>query len=526
MKTEVFPVRPSLLRALGPLMATAVVVGTVIGSGVFKKPQVVAASVPNFGVAAVVWVSVGLLALLGGLALAEVAVLYPRAGGNYVFLREGYGRLAGFLWGWVEFWIIRSASLAALATIFTESLNDILRNASLQQAAGLSLGSDPLGFWQQKWITVAVILGLAIVNVLGVRWGGLLQLFITTIKVGSLVAIAALPFVALALSWPVGQRVPPEFVGLWSVSPDTVFPAHLPWPALGTIARSSPPAFSMGGFATALLAVLWAYHGWMNIAPVAEEVRSPQRNIPLALLAGIGIVIALYLGANLAYALVIPQYEMIGLKNTTVATEFCLRVLGPLGGAAASAAVMCSVFGALNGNLLVGPRLLYAMGEDRLAPRALADVHPRFRTPAWAILVMAAWSAILVLAGAVLLSCPLPVIEWSGWTINVNLSPDKPLFDVLTDFAMFGAVIFETLAVTTIFVFRRRYPDADRPYRCWGYPVVPLLYLIIPAMILTNMFFNQRTEALIGVGFIAVGALVYWLWGRTTVEGTGTRKES
>src|SRR5712692_1117515 len=186
MKTDHALPQPSLVRALGPLMATAVVVGTVIGSGIFKKPQAVAACVPYSGLAALAWVLIGLLVLLGALAYAEVAVLWPRAGGNYVFLREGYGRLAGFLWGWVEFWIIRGASLAALATIFTESLHDVLRNQAFQEAFGLELGSEPLAFWPQIWLTVAVILALALVNVLGVRWGGLLQLFITTVKVGSL----------------------------------------------------------------------------------------------------------------------------------------------------------------------------------------------------------------------------------------------------------------------------------------------------------------------------------------------------
>src|SRR5579859_260395 len=175
MKTDLPAPRPGLLRALGPLTAIAVVVGTVIGSGVFKKPQVVALNVPYFGLAALAWVLVGLLAMLGALALAEVAVLYPRAGGNYVFLREAYGRLFGFLWGWVEFWIIRSASLAALATIFTESLHDILRNEAFQQAVGLSPGTQ-LGFWPQRILTVSVLAALAWVNILGVRWGGLVQL--------------------------------------------------------------------------------------------------------------------------------------------------------------------------------------------------------------------------------------------------------------------------------------------------------------------------------------------------------------
>jgi amino acid transporter len=234
----------------------------------------------------------------------------------------------------------------------------------------------------------------------------------------------------------------------------------------------------------------------MNIAPVAGEVRNPHRNIPLAFLAGVSIVTFLYLGANLAYHLVIPQNEMAQSTNTAVATLFSLRLLGPIGGVLVSAAIMCSVFGALNGNLLVGPRLLYAMGEDGLAPRFLSAVHPVYQTPAWAIGVMGGWACTLVLGVAAL-------------TVLEILPQGKAHFDVLTDFAMFGAVLFETLAVTTIFVFRRRLADAERPYRCWGYPWVPLVYLILPAMVFGNMFAKQQIEALTGVGFIALGALVY-----------------
>jgi amino acid transporter len=271
--------------------------------------------------------------------------------------------------------------------------------------------------------------------------------------------------------------------------------------------------------------VLWAYHGWMNIAPVAEEVRRPQRNLPLALLVGDALLIALYLGANLAYYLVLPQAEMAGLKNTTVATEFCKRLLGPLGAAAASAAVMCSTFGALNGNLLVGPRLLYAMGEDGLAPRPLRTVHPRFRTPVWAILTLAAWAALLVVGGAALTRYRLPVFSLGGWSIDLNVPEGKPLFDVLTDFAMFGAVIFETLAVVSIFVFRRKWPDAERPYRCIGYPVVPALYVLLPAFILSNMVVRQFLEVLTGVGFIAVGVGVYFVLGLGRPGPGGTKED-
>ncbi|MBY0527136.1 MAG: amino acid permease [Gemmataceae bacterium] len=469
-----------MVRELGPFMAIAIVIGTVIGSGVFKKPQLVAEKVPFFGPAALVWVMGGVLALLGALALAEVVVLYPKAGGNYVFLREGYGRMAGFLWGWVEFFFIRGGSLAALATVFAESLNNMLANPAFRQSVGADPSSAGLSPWEQRWLTVAVILGLAIINVRGVRWGGALQVFITTVKVGSLLTIMVLPFAFMALAKGPSEAPPADPARLQPI-----------WP-------NSWSEFSLPGAGAALFGVLFAYHGWMNIAPVAEEVRNPHRNLPLSLLGGTLTVIFLYLGANLAYYLVVPQPEMAGLSNTSVATEFSMRLLGPIGAALAAAALMCSTFGALNGNLLVGPRLLYAMGEDRLAPRFLAAVHPRFHTPATAIMIMGSWAAFLIVAVAVLTQIEI-------------LPPNKAHFDIFTDFAMFGAIIFETAAVATIFVFRSKYPDAERPYRCWGYPWVPALYVATMPVVLVMVFLAQPIESLIGVGFIALGTVVYFM---------------
>jgi amino acid transporter len=474
------PAQPStsghLSRELGPLMATAVVVGTVIGSGVFRKPSLVANEVPNFGFVALVWILGGSLALLGALALAEVAVLFPRAGGNYVFLREGYGRLFGFLWGWVEFWIIRCASIAALATVFTESLHDVLR-----AIYDYSTGQQVISYWAERGLTIGVIVVLALVNMRGVKWGGFLQVCITAVKVGSLLAILVLPFL------------------LWGRTEEA------------SAAAAGPlPTFSWAGLGAAMLGVQWAYHGWMNIAPIGGEVREPQRTIPLAVIGGVGIIIFLYLGANLAYHLVIPQAEMRLLKTTPVATEFCRRLLGPAGIALASGAVMFSAFGALNGNLLVGPRVLYAMGQDSLAPQGLSAVHSHFHTPVLAIAVVAAWSSLLVLGGAAISQFELPIIDLSETReINLNLPPGKALFDVLTDFAMFGAIIFETLAVSTIFVFRFTLPDAPRPYRCFGYPAVPLVYVVILTAVVVNTLLTQRTEAAAAAGFIALGAGVY-----------------
>lgn len=469
---------PGLIRVLGPWVATAIVVGTVIGSGVFKKPSTIANEVPSFVFVALVWVLGGVLTILGALALAEVSVLFPRVGGNYVFLREGFGRPMGFLWGWVDFWMIRTGSIAALATVFVEALHDILCQAMERSAV--------LGYSDQRLITIGVIVILAGVNARGVRWGGGLQLVITLVKVGTLLAILILPFV------------------LWREAD----PAFLQTPRPGAV-------FTWTGLGTAFLGVFWAYHGWMNIAPIAGEVKNPQRNLPLAFLVGTAIVMFLYVGANLAYHLVIPLQEIAELKDTPTVSAFFGKLFGSAGAMLASAALMISVFGALNGNLMVGPRLLYAMGEDRLAPRWLTAVHPRWHTPVRAIVVLAAWSSLLVLAAALLQGALGPPtaddLTPEGKDTLTAILRRTPLFDLLTDYAMFGAVIFETLAVTTIFVFRRTLAGADRPYRCWGYPAVPLLYLVLPAFIFVSMLFKQTAHAVAGLTFIGLGVVVYWL---------------
>lgn len=474
----------SLPRVLGPWIAIAIVVGTVIGSGVFKKPSAVAKDVPEFSLAIGAWVLGGVLAMLGALALAEVATLFPRAGGNYVFLREGYGRLAGFLWGWVDFWIIRTGSIAALATIFAESIHDAIR-----QARDLPADARVFNLWVQHIMAVAVIMGLALINVRGVKWGGMVQLVITIIKVSTLVGVILLPFVVLGfVSEP---KHPPSVANL-----NPVWPAD--WGGV-----------SLSKFGAAMVGVIWAYHGWMNIGPVAEEVKEPRRNLPLALIAGVGVVIVLYVGANIAYYLVIPSSQMTELGKTTVATAFSTRLIGSVGGIITALAIAISVFGALNGNILVGPRLLYAMGEDGLAPRWLSGVHERFKTPAVATLVMSGWAALMVILVALWIDYPLRSIDLFGSTINPNPPPNKTGFDVITDFAMFGAIALETLAVMAIIPLRILRPNLERPYRCLGYPVVPVLYGLVMLLVWLNMFAKQTTESLVGIAFMGAGAVVY-----------------
>ncbi len=468
-------------------MATALVIGTVIGSGVFKKPSAVAKDVPEFGLAIAAWILVGVLALMGALVLAEIAVLLPRAGGNYVFLREAYGRWAGFLWGWVEFWIIRSASIAALATIFADSLHDILREVS-----SLPTDQEVLTFWQRKGLTIGVIAVLACVNARGTLLSGGLQVVVTSVKVIALVCIALLPFVFMA-----------------GVSPHT---GAVTFNNLAPVWPADWLRVDWSRFGGALVGVLWAYHGWMNIAPVAEEVRDPRRNIPLSLLVGTLTVMAVYVAANFAYYLVVPVPVMTVRDAPPAAALFGLRLFGPLGMMIASGAIMTSVFGSLNGNLLVGPRLLFAMGRDGLAPQLLSRLHARWHTPAWATGIFACWSILLVVITGMMVQNLMPVIDL-GWSkLNLNLDATTDPFDLLTNYVIFGATAFETLAVASIFVLRHRHgTGAEAPYRSPLYPWLPLVYVLAMGAVLVNMFWTKRTEAYAAVGFIAVGAAIYAL---------------
>jgi amino acid transporter len=464
------PAASSLPRVLGPIAATAIVVGTIIGSGVFVKPHIIAKNVEYSGLVAMLWIVGGLLVLLGALAYAEVASVLPRVGGNYVFLGVAYGRLWGFLWGWVDFWIIRAASLAALGTIFS---------GSLAKVVGIdAVPSNPAGFWTRTGVTLLVLILLAWVNIRGVRWGSGLQVVVTAVKIGSLVFILALPWLLLAG----GTPGPVSSTNLNPIWPDD-------WSSV-----------QIAGLGSAFLGILWAYHGWQNIAGTAGEITNPQRNIPLSLLGGVAIVIFLYLGANLAYYTVMNRADMVATEDpATVAAVACDRLLGPVGVTFALLAIMISTFGSLNGNILVGPRLLFAMGEDGLAPRALSHVHPTYRTPDKAIALLVLWSCLLV-AGTSILQA-------------TEVIKEKSPFDMLTDFAMFGAIVFETMAVVAVFVLRYTHPHVERPYKCPGYPIVPLLYVVLPAFILYNMFSHQQREIWSGVGIVLAGVVVYFALG-------------
>jgi len=461
--------RPRLRRALGPGMAIAMVVGNVIGSGIFLKPSEAAVAAGSFSLIIAAWIVGGLMCLLGALCFAELAVMLPQAGGLYVYLREAYGRPVAFLFGWTEFLFSRPASIGALAA------------GTTGQIALLAGWTDGPGLWRGMGIMLSLILVMATLNVLGVVWGGAMQGVTTLIKAGFLLLLALLP--------------------LWVMSVGEV------GPQMQNLRSTIPPAESTfsSQFAVALLAVMWAYNGWHGITPVAEEVRNPQRNILLALFGGIGILIFLYVSVNIAYHSVLSMDE-VAQAGITLPQVMVQKLLNPISATWAkaaiwivSAAAMCSMLGAMNSNLLNGPRVSFAMGRDDVFFRPLGRVHARFHTPAIAIVVQTLMSGVLIVAVGLMVE-------------KVERLHGKDIFGILTDFVVFSASIFYMLAVGAVIILRRRYPDRDRPFRTPGYPLVPMLYLIVYTWFLYYVFQGKPDEAKTGLVLVLLGLPVYYAY--------------
>ncbi len=468
-----------LPRVLGLIAAASMVAGCVIGSGVFRKAPVLAQNLPDLYWVMTAWILGGFFAFMGGLCFAESVSRVPQAGGNHGILTSAYGPMWGFLWGWTEFWIIRSASIAALVSILVDALIDLL------PPTFFPLGVVP-GPFGRVWIGSMTLLGLGGIQVFGVALGARLMVGITGIKVAFLLLLALLPW--LGLWFPEGAS---RFSNLSSQSPrlDDGFFGHI------------------GGMGTAMLAVLWAYHGWGNIAPISEEVRNPKRNIPFALFLGIATVTILYLLVNIGYHLVMSMGEISGLdSNQAVATEVFRKLLGPSGVTLASLAIICSVLGSLSGNLLAGPRLPFAMARSGQAPHFLAMIHPVYRTPVWSTVVLVAWSVALIWIGYWLTTLG-KISLWGKWEFSMSASAD--VFDWLTNFAMFGSILFETMGVVSVLRLRAA-GDFWDGYRCPMVPLVPIVYLVLPIFLFCNMLRNQPSEAVIGLLFTAMGIVIYF----------------
>lgn len=434
-----------LRRALGLAAALSIVVGTVIGSGIFRVPQTMIQSVGSVEMVFLVWVVGGALTLAGALTYAELAAALPGAGGEYVYLTEAYGPVWGYLYSWTQLSVAKSGSIATLATAFFEYTAHFIPQF---ERVWFTLGPLPIKYGQI--FALVLILTLGAVNYVGVRVGGGVQVAVTILKV------ALIAFVIAA--------------GL--------FYAH---PVVSVPLPDVPPLRT--GFIAALVAALWAYDGWNNVGMVASEIKNPRRNLPLALIGGTALVIAIYMLANWAYFRVLTPGEVATHK--LVAAEMMLRVQGPAGAAAVSIAAMISIFAALNGSILSGARVPYAAARDGLFFKSAAKVHPVFQTPGMSIIMLTGWSSLLVLSGK---------------------------YDDLYNFVIFGSWILYAMATASVFVLRRKRPDLERPYKTLGYPVVPALFLIGATVLEVQTLRDKPVQALLGIALMLLGLPLYFYW--------------
>jgi APA family basic amino acid/polyamine antiporter len=447
-----------LKRELGIWAALAIVVGTVIGSGIFRVPQTMILSVGSIRLVFLAWIVGGAMSLAGALTYGELAAAMPGAGGEYVYLTEAYGPFWGYLYSWTQFSVAKSGSIASFATAFFEYTAHFV-----PQFEQTWFVAGPFTVKYGQGFAMVLILAIGFVNYFGVKFGGDIQIVLTGAKIG------LIGFIILA--------------GLFYRHP--VMPNS---PGAGSI--PAPPLFA--GFTAALVAALWAYDGWNNVGMVASEVRRPQRNLPLALIGGTAGVIGIYMLANWAYFRVLTPAEVGAHK--LVAAEMMQRMMGNWGAGAVSIAAMVSIFAALNGSLLSGARVPYAAARDGLFFKAAARVHPVFHTPGVSILMLSVWSSILVLSGK---------------------------YDQLFDFVIFGSWILYAMAGASVFVLRRRRPDLVRPYKTIGYPVIPALFLAGAAVLEVSTLVTEPRESLAGIVLILLGLPLYFYWARRRALTSG-----
>jgi APA family basic amino acid/polyamine antiporter len=445
-----------LRRDLGLWGAVAIVIGTVIGSGIFLVPRAMVLRVGSSSMVFAVWVFGGLLSLCGALSYAELAAAMPEAGGEYVYLREAYGPLWGFLYGWTQMWVAKSGSIATLATAFFYYLTNffpLLDGVFYTVPLPLGAHGAPLDLRYGQLLAMALILFLAGVNYFGVKIGGEVQIVVTIVKVLliTFIVVAGLGF---------GK-------------------AHAPAPL------SVAHPLTIAGFFAALVAALWAYDGWNNVSMVASEIRQPQRSLPLALIGGTLAVIAIYLAANAAYFHVLSAPQ-VGASER-VAADMMRRVVGNWGAHAVSVAAMISIFAALNGSILSGARVPYAMARDRLFFAPVAKVNAAYHTPGASILALSAWSALLVLSGR---------------------------YEQLFTYVIFASWILYGMTTAAVVVLRYKRPDLPRPNKTLGYPVLPVLFVLVAILLVLSTLFDSPRESLLGLGFIFLGLPFYYHWKR------------
>ena len=447
--------QPGLERVLGLPSAISIVIGTVIGSGVVLVPSTMIRFVGSVKMLFVVWIVAGLLSLFGALTYAELAAALPEAGGEYVYLGAAYGPFWGYLYGWTQFWVAKSGSIATLAAGFYTYLTvfyPILGKPLVVFPWHIGPAGSRLEIHYGQLVAIALILLLAGVNYRGVKTGGNLQLVVTIVKMSLIAAVIV--------------------IGIFSRKGD-----------FSHFTQQIPSSAGIAGFFAAMVSALWAYDGWNNVAMVSSEIRQPQRNLPRALILGTSAVMATYVLINVAYFhLLSPQAVAASHR---VAAEMMTVIGGHVAASAVTIAVLISILAALNGSILSGSRVPYAMARDGLFFRSAAFVHPRFHTPSHSMLMLCLWSSVVVL---------------SGW------------FDDLYNFVIFGSWILYLMTAVSVIVLRRTRPDLMRPYRVIGYPLVPVLFVCVASLLLVSTLHTRPRESLTGLVLMGLSVPFYFYW--------------
>jgi basic amino acid/polyamine antiporter, APA family len=449
--------QPSLIRGLSLFDSVMLLVGGIIGSAIFLTPRDVAAALPSPALFLAVWVAGGAISMLAAFAFAELGAMYPQAGGPYVYLREAYGDLVAFLYGWMIFTVNNGGTVAAISVAFASYL------AALVPAISAEHVLLRVGAWQLTRVHLVALAAnavLTIVNVVGLRRAAVLQNVATWMKYTAMAVFVVLGFA----------------IGKGSL-------AH--FFSAGASLHSAGYGALFSGFGVALIAVLWAYDGWVYVTWAAGEVKRPERNLPLALIIGILLVAAVYVAMNVVYLYGIDVAHIAGGEQTT-ARAVAETLFSTNAGRWLSALIALSCFGALSSCVLSGARVYFAMARDGVFFRSMARVHPRWHTPALSLLAQAIWGAILTLSIAD--------------------------YDRLFTYLMFMGVVSYALTVAALFILRRTRPDVARPYRCTGYPFLPAIYLVIATLWALNTLWQRPLESLLGIGIVLVGVPFYFYW--------------
>ena len=454
---------PKLQRALGTLASAAILTGTVIGTGIFLVPSIMARETGSVAGVFAVWVFGALLSLAGALSYAELGSTFPAAGGEYVFLRRAYGPIWGFLFGWQQITIGKTGSIAGIAVAFAYFLGYFVPGLE-QEIYRQEWGSLVLRMTGIQATAIAAIVLLTVVNTRKVGVGGAIQGFLTVLKIGAILALVVLVFGS-------GR-------GSWSHFQEGIIPAPDQFPA------------RLAGFGAALAAALWAFDGWNNLTLVGSEIRDPERTIPRVLILGVLGVAVVYMLANLAYFYALP-FDAVQ-QSARVAQDVAQTVLGGIGGSALTVAALISTLAALNGSIMAGARVFFAMARDGLLFRSLGQLHAENRTPVPALIVQCLLATTLILAFA----------------------QDRAAFERILDYAMFGTWGFYGITVIAVIVLRFRHPDLPRPYLTLGYPWLPLVFALVAVLFCLSIAVRRPTETLSGLVLLGLSLPFYYYWTR------------